>query len=122
MADNYDGYDGFVVLHGTDTMAYTASLLSFVLENFNKPVCFTGSKVALSEMRNDAQDNLLSALLIAGTFAIPEVVVYFHNTLLRANRTTKVSSNQMAAFDSPNFDWLGQYGVHLDVKWGLLQP
>lgn len=89
--DNYKNFDGFVVCHGTDTMAYTSSLLSFILENLNKTVVVTGSQIPLSELRNDAVDNLLGSLLVAGPFLIPEVVIYFSNKLYRGNRVSKVS-------------------------------
>lgn len=87
--DNYKLYDGFVVLHGTDTLAYTASGLSFMLENLTKTVIITGSQIPLLEMKNDAVDNLLGSLLVAGHFVVPEVSVYFANKLLRGNRATK---------------------------------
>lgn len=122
IAYNYRNFDGFVVLHGTDTMAYTASLLSFVLENLGKTICFTGSQIPMSELRNDAADNLLAALLIAGTYNIPEVVLYFHDKLLRGNRASKVSSNQMGAFDSVNCDPLGSFNVTLAVRWSMVLP
>ena len=118
--DNYNFYDGFVVLHGTDTMAYTSSLLSFVLENLNKTVCVTGSQIPLSELRNDAVDNLLGALLVAGPFLIPEVVLYFNNRLMRGNRASKTSCNALAAFNSVNYDVLGAFGVTFDVRWELV--
>lgn len=90
---HYDDYDGFVVLHGTDTMAYTASALSFMFENLSKIVVFTGSQIPLSELRSDAADNLLTAFLIAGTFKIPEVVICFGNLMTRGNRSTKAKSD-----------------------------
>jgi lysophospholipase len=98
-------------------MAYTSSLLSFVLENLNKTVCITGSQIPLSELRNDAVDNLLGALLVAGQFLIPEVVLYFNHRLLRGNRASKTSSNALAAFNSVNYEPLGTFGVTFDVKW-----
>ena len=115
--DNYKNFDGFVVCHGTDTMAYTSSLLSFILENLNKTVVVTGSQIPLSELRNDAVDNLLGSLLVAGPFLIPEVVIYFSNKLYRGNRVSKVSCDQLAAFNSPNYDPLANFGVTFDVKW-----
>jgi 60kDa lysophospholipase len=93
VADNYKQFDGFVVCHGTDTMAYTSSALSFMLENLNKTVVITGSQIPITELRNDAVDNLLGALLVAGPYLIPEVVVFFGNRLLRGNRATKMSSS-----------------------------
>ena len=101
--ENYKYYDGFVVLHGTDTMAYTASALSFMLENLNKTVVVTGSQIPLLELKNDAVDNLLGSLLVAGHFNIPEVMVFFANKLLRGNRVTKESTIEMTAFNTPNF-------------------
>jgi lysophospholipase len=85
----YHRYDAFIVLHGTDTMAYTASSLSFMLENLNKPVILTGSQIPILELKNDAVDNFLGALLIAGQYQIPEVTIFFGNQLLRGNRATK---------------------------------
>lgn len=90
--DNYKDFDGFVVCHGTDTMAYTSSYLSFMLENLNKTVVITGSQIPIAELRNDAVDNLLGALLVAGPYLIPEVCIFFGNRLLRGNRATKESS------------------------------
>ena len=89
---NYKNYDGFVIVHGTDTLAYTASTLSFMFENLNKTVVVTGSQIPISTLRSDAVDNLLGALMVAGPFQIPEVVVYFDNKILRGNRSTKASS------------------------------
>ena len=90
--DNYKLYDGFVVCHGTDTMSYTASILSFMLENLSKTVVLTGSQIPIAELRNDAVDNLLGSLLVAGPYLIPEVVVFFGNRLLRGNRSSKECS------------------------------
>jgi lysophospholipase len=118
--DNYKQYDGFVILHGEDTMAYTASLLSFVLENLQKTVCLTGSQLPLTELRNDSLDNLLGALLVAGAFLIPEVVLYFSNKLFRGNRASKVSAASLAAYNSVNLDPLGAFGVTFDVRWDLV--
>lgn len=100
--DNYKDYDGFVVIHGTDTMAYTSSVLSFMLENLNKSVVFTGSQIPITELRNDAVDNLLGALLVAGPYLIPEVCIFFGNKLFRGNRATKEDSLMIEAFNSPN--------------------
>lgn len=115
LADCYQDYDGFVVLHGTDTLAYTASALSFMLQGLRKPVIVTGSQIPLSEARNDAQDNLISALLLAADTRIPEVCLYFSGRLLRGNRSTKVKATGLDAFDSPNCPWLGRMGVHIEI-------
>jgi len=101
--DNYKLYDGFVVCHGTDTMAYTASILSFMLENLSKTVVLTGSQIPIAELRNDAVDNLLGSLLVAGPYLIPEVVIFFGNRLIRGNRSSKECSTYIQAFNSPNF-------------------
>ncbi|KAM9341418.1 60 kDa lysophospholipase isoform 2-T2 [Symphorus nematophorus] len=114
---NYEGYDGFVVLHGTDTMAYTASALSFMCEHLGKPVILTGSQVPIYEMRNDGRDNLLGALLIAGQFVIPEVCLYFHNKLYRGNRSTKVDAGSFNAFCSPNLAPLANAEVDIMINW-----
>ena len=92
---HYKDYDGFVVCHGTDTMAYTASTLSFMFENLRKTIVITGSQIPISELRSDAVDNLLGSLMVAGPFMIPEVVIYFDNMILRGNRSTKESSNKI---------------------------
>ncbi|XP_073682697.1 60 kDa lysophospholipase-like [Garra rufa] len=110
----YEEYDGFVILHGTDTMAYTASALSFMCENLRKPVILTGSQVPIFEMMSDGRDNLLGALLIAGQFVIPEVCLYFHNKLYRGNRVTKVDSESFKAFASPNLPPLAS--SEIDIK------
>ncbi|MEM9290298.1 MAG: asparaginase [Acidobacteriota bacterium] len=111
----YDEFDGFVVIHGTDTMAYSASALSFMLEGLAKPVILTGSQIPLAELRSDARDNLLAALLLAGNYAIPEVCIYFGNSLFRGNRTRKVSTGALDAFASPNYPLLGTVGVDIQV-------
>ncbi|KJS88177.1 MAG: cytoplasmic asparaginase I [Peptococcaceae bacterium BICA1-8] len=120
IADNYHGYDGFVVLHGTDTMAYTASALSFMLEGLNKPVIVTGSQIPICEVRNDARGNLITAILIAGNYNIPEVCLYFGDRLLRGNRTVKVSADELDAFNSPNYAPLGTVGVDIKINWDLM--
>ncbi|EIE76246.1 hypothetical protein RO3G_00950 [Rhizopus delemar RA 99-880] len=117
---NYQLFDAFIVLHGTDTMAYTASALSFMLEELGKTVIITGSQVPLSEVRNDAVENLLGALTIAGHFVIPEVALYFGKKLYRGNRTSKISAVDFEAFDSPNLSALVEVGINIDVKWPLV--
>lgn len=114
---NYRLYDAFIVLHGTDTMAYTASALSFMLENLGKTVIITGSQVPLNEFRNDAVDNLLNALTIAGHFVIPEVSLCFDNKLFRGNRCSKVNAIDFSAFDSPNLRPLVTISINIDVSW-----
>lgn len=116
--DEYDAYDGFVVLHGTDTMSYTASALSFMLENLAKPVIFTGSQIPMGIMRTDGRENLITAIEIAaarrdGRPAVPEVALYFQNRLFRANRTSKFSAEALSAFDSRNYPPLAEVGVNI---------
>jgi L-asparaginase len=118
---HYDDYDGFVILHGTDTMSYTASALSFMLENLKKPVILTGSQLPLFETRNDARENLINAILIAGNYNIPEVCVLFNNKLFRGNRSTKIDASSFDAFVSPNFPTLSKIGTHIRVRFDLLQ-
>ena len=118
----YNDYDGFVILHGTDTMAYTASALSFMLEGLAKPVILTGSQIPLCEIRNDGRDNLITSLIIAGNYAVPEVCLYFGNELFRGNRSTKISSDVLVAFGSPNFPALAEAGVRIQVRESLLRP
>lgn len=113
IASRYDMYDGFVVLHGTDTMAYTASALSFMLENLNKPVVLTGSQIPLCEIRSDGQDNLVTSLIIAATGRVNEVCLYFGGRLLRGNRATKMSADGLLAFDSPNCPRLAEAGISI---------
>lgn len=120
IARNYHDYDGFVVLHGTDTMAYAASALSFMLEGLQKPVIFTGSQIPICEIRNDARDNLITAILIAGNYNIPEVCLYFGDRLFRGNRTVKVNADGLDAFDSPNFPPLGTVGIDIKINTGLI--
>ena len=121
ICDHYEAYDGFVVLHGTDTMAYTASALAFMLEDLGKPVIVTGSQIPLVEMRNDAVGNLVTAMLLA-TAVIPEVCLYFNGRLLRGCRATKVNAVGFDAFGSPNFPTLADVGVDIIVKRELLRP
>ena len=117
--DRYDDYDGFVVLHGTDTMAYSASALSFMLENLSKPVVFTGSQLPIGVPRTDGKENLVSAVEIAsakdpeGHPLVPEVCIYFDSLLMRGNRSTKVSSEEFRAFRSPNCPPLAEAGINI---------
>lgn len=110
---NYDQYDGFVILHGTDTMAFTASALSFMLENLAKPVIVTGSQIPLEQLRSDGQHNLLNALFVAANYPINEVALFFNNTLFRGNRTTKAHADGFNAFASPNLAPLLEAGIHI---------
>jgi len=116
--ENYDEYDGFVILHGTDTMSYSASALSFMLENLSKPVIFTGSQLPIGVLRSDARENLLTAIEIAskkenGKAIVPEVSIFFEDTLFRANRTTKRNAEHFNAFNSYNYPPLAKAGVHI---------
>ncbi|MFC6632186.1 type I asparaginase [Microbulbifer taiwanensis] len=120
--DKGDRYDGFIVLHGTDTMAYTASALSFALQGLNKPVLVTGSQIPLREMRSDAHNNLIAALLLSADETLAEVCLYFNGKLLRGNRATKVSSGSLDAFASPNYPLLGEVGIQVDIDRGALLP
>jgi L-asparaginase len=119
IADNYDKYNGFVVLHGTDTMSYTASALSFMLENLSKPVIFTGSQIPMGILRTDGRENLITAIEIAaatdekGRALVPEVALYFQNRLFRANRTSKLSAEALNAFESRNLAPLAEVGVNI---------
>jgi L-asparaginase len=124
--DNYHAQDGFVVLHGTDTMAYTASALSFMLEGLSKPVIFTGAQLPISEPRSDARENLITALEIAsarkdGHALVPEVCIYFDYELLRGNRSKKVESMQFDAFDSGNYPQLAKSGVKIDYNFSVIR-
>lgn len=119
ITERYNDYDGFVILHGTDTMAYTASALSFMLENLTKPVILTGSQLPINQLRTDGKENLITSLEIAsayhsdGTAVVPEVCIYFSGKLLRGNRTTKTSADGFNAFDSFNFPHLAEAGVNI---------
>ncbi len=119
---HYDEYDGFVVLHGTDTMSYSASALSFMLENLSKPVVFTGSQLPVGVLRSDAKENLLTAIEIAaakdedGNAIVPEVTIYFEDRLFRANRTTKRNAEHFSAFNSYNYPALAKAGVHITYQ------
>lgn len=115
IAEAYDAFDGFIVFHGTDTMAYTASALSFMLENLSKPVIITGSQIPLSEARNDATNNIVTALWIAAHSNIPEVCIYFNHQMLRGNRARKVSAQRFHAFESPNAPHLASIGININV-------
>ncbi|WP_417012665.1 asparaginase [Alistipes sp.] len=119
--DNYARYDGFVVLHGTDTMSYTASALSFLLENLAKPVVFTGSQIPIGVLRTDGRENLVTAIEIAAARdaqgpVVPEVSLYFQNRLFRANRTVKQSAEEFAAFRSYNYPALAEVGVNIAYR------
>ena len=123
--ENYIDFDGFVVLHGSDTMSYSASALSFMLENLAKPVIFTGSQLPIGDLRTDAKENLITAIQIASLQknkqpVIQEVGLYFEYKLYRGNRTTKISAEHFNAFTSPNFPELAESGVHLKVNSDLL--
>lgn len=122
IADHYEAYDGFIVLHGTDTLAYTASALPFMLQGLRKPVILTGSQIPLCEIRNDARDNLITSLLIAARYAIPEVCLFFGGRLMRGCRAVKVDAKGFQAFLSPNYPLLGQAGVELDIYWENIRP
>lgn len=119
---NYDKYDGFVILHGTDTMAYTASAISFMLENLNKPVILTGSQLPMGMLRTDGKENLITAIEIAaaknadGTAMVPEVCIYFESDLMRGNRTTKISAEKFNAFKSYNYPCLAHSGIDIKFK------
>jgi len=115
----YNNYDSFVIIYGTDTMGYMASQLSFMLENLNKTVCLTGSQLPISEWRNDAESNLVGAFT-AAEHKIPEVVVFFDGCLLRGNRTCKESSTMLKAFGSPNFPELAKFDVFLNFRQDLI--
>ncbi|PJC88318.1 L-asparaginase 1 [Vibrio sp. HA2012] len=114
--DHYDEYDAFVILHGTDTMAYTASALSFMLENLGKPVIVTGSQIPLAELRSDGQANLLNALHIAANYPINEVTLFFNNQLMRGNRSTKSHADGFNAFTSPNLPPLLEAGINIQIS------
>ncbi|MDP5002082.1 MAG: asparaginase [Flavobacterium sp.] len=119
--ENYSKFDGFVVLHGSDTMSYSASALSFMLENLSKPVIFTGSQLPIGDLRTDAKENLITAIQVASLQnnnkpVIQEVCLYFEYKLYRGNRTTKISAEHFNAFTSPNFPELAESGVHLKVN------
>ncbi|PCH77649.1 MAG: L-asparaginase 1 [Flavobacteriaceae bacterium] len=123
--ERYDDFDGFVVLHGSDTMSYTASALSFMFENLRKPVIFTGSQLPIGDLRTDAKENLITSIEIASCVkndkpVISEVCLYFEYKLYRANRTTKINAEQFEAFASPNYPPLAESGVHLKFNTPIL--
>jgi len=125
--DNYAQFDGFVVLHGSDTMSYSASALSFMLENVSKPIVFTGSQLPIGDLRTDAKENLITAIQIAslqqkGKPVVQEVCLYFEYKLYRGNRTTKINAEHFNAFTSPNYPALAESGVHLNVNSASLLP
>lgn len=117
--DNYDNYDGFVILHGTDTMSFTASVLSFMFENLTKPVILTGSQLPIGKLRTDGKENLITALEIAadkdedGRPIVPELCIYMQNWLMRGNRTTKINADNFSAFNSPNYPFLAEAGLNI---------
>jgi len=119
---SYNDFDGFVVLHGTDTMAYSASALSYMLDNLSKPVIFTGSQLPIGLPRTDGRENLITSIEIAaandkGSPLVPEVCIYFDNELTRGNRTTKLSAEHFDAFNSPNYPALAHVGLHLKYNF-----
>jgi L-asparaginase len=119
--ENHSKYEGFVILHGTDTMSYSASALSFMLENLNKPVIFTGSQLPIGTLRTDGKENLISSVEIAAAYKdgkpiVPEVCVYFENKLYRGNRTRKYNSEHFDAFESPNYPFLAEAGINIDYN------
>lgn len=127
ISDNYDSYDGFVVLHGTDTMSYTASALSFMLENLGKPVIVTGSQLPIGKLRTDGKENLLTSIEIAaarnaqGEPMVPEVCIFFQSDLMRGNRTTKINAEGFNAFRSYNFPPLAKAGIHIKYETHLIR-
>ena len=127
ISDNYDRYNGFVVLHGTDTMAYTASALSFMLENLGKPVIVTGSQLPIGKLRTDGKENLLTSIEIAaarnaqGEPMVPEVCIFFQSALMRGNRTTKINAEGFNAFRSYNFPPLAKAGIHIKYETHLIR-
>ncbi len=124
--DHYNQYDGFVILHGSDTMAYSASALSFMIENLDKPIIFTGSQLPIGDLRTDAKENLITAIQLAGLkrnqkTVITEVGLYFEYKLYRGNRSSKINSEHFQAFDSPNYPPLARSGVNLNINYPLLK-
>lgn len=121
ISDNMEKYDGFVVLHGTDTMAYTASALSFILQNLSKPVIVTGSQIPLCEIRSDGKDNILASMMIAASEKVFEVCIFFAGKLLRGNRSIKMSADSLIAFDSPNYPILADAGIGIRFRNSVLK-
>jgi L-asparaginase len=127
ISDNYEHFDGFVILHGTDTMSYTASALSFMLENLGKPVILTGSQLPIGMLRTDGKENLITAIEIAaaknpdGSPIVAEVCILFENCLMRGNRTTKINAENFNAFRSHNYPVLAHAGIHLRYETHLLR-
>lgn len=125
--ENYDKYDGFVVLHGTDTMSFSASAMSFMFENLEKPVIFTGSQLPIGMLRTDGKENLISSIEIAaakredGKPMVPEVCIYFESQLYRGNRTTKYNAENFRAFRSANYPVLAEVGIHIKYKTGNIR-
>ena len=119
---NYKNYDGFVILHGSDTMAYTASALSFMLEGLNKAVILTGSQIPIGARRSDAKENLITAVEIATSGKVSEVCVFFEDQLYKGNRTVKVNTEHFEAFESPNYPILAEVGVNIKYKSPLSKP
>ncbi|NVJ51659.1 MAG: asparaginase [Gammaproteobacteria bacterium] len=117
---NYHRFDGFVILHGTDTMAYTSSALSFMLEELDKPVIVTGSQIPFGELRSDGRDNLITSVILAAEHTIPEVCLYFHDRLYRGNRAQKIDASNFHAFGSPNFPPLAKVGTTIELNANLL--
>lgn len=122
LQENYQKYDGFVVLHGTDTMSYTASAVSFMIENLAKPVIFTGSQIPMGVLRTDARENLISAIEIAASGTVPEVCIYFQTQLLRGNRTTKKNAEYFDAFKSENYPALADAGINIRYNTPFVRP
>ncbi len=121
--NNYDAYDGFVVLHGTDTMSYTASALSFMISGLQKPIVFTGSQLPIGVLRTDGRENLISSIEVAAAGVVNEVTIFFQNMLLRANRTTKYNSEYFNAFRSDNYPPLAVAGINIDYNLNnILRP
>lgn len=120
--ERYDKYHGFVILHGTDTMAYTSSALSFLLEDLGKSVVVTGSQIPVFEPRSDGRENFLNALIIAGNYVVPEVTLMFHHQLFRGNRVTKFSAAHLDAFASINMAPLVTFGINVEINWRLIRP
>ena len=128
ISDNYQQYTGFVILHGTDTMAFTASALSFMLEGLNKPVILTGSQLPIGVLRTDGKENLLTSIEIAtachsnGRPIVPEVCIFFENHLMRGNRTTKINAENFNAFRSYNYPVLASAGIHIKYNNVQIHP